>query len=108
MGEVTAPACGPVDGAAVLGAADTGAATIGADVIAAIAPARATRMRAPLCSISISVSPVSVRRSESARIALASMLGGSFLLFISSIPWARPEWRRPRQPPEDKSSCQDR
>src|SRR5690242_11157217 len=76
MGEVTAPACGPEAGAAAGAAAGAGALTTGAAAaMAAITPARATRMRAPFCSTSISVNPVSAKRSERARIASASMPG---------------------------------
>src|ERR1700742_4110887 len=73
MGELTAPGLGPVDGAAA--ATGAGAATIGAAATVANAPARATRIRAPFCSTSISVRPVSAKRSDKARIASASMPG---------------------------------
>src|SRR5580698_9111685 len=97
MGDVTAPADGPEEGAAVW--AEAGAAATGAGwvAIAAMAPARATRMRAPFCSTSISVKPVSARRSDKARIASVSMPGllldrrdlRSFFSFMSFFLWAR-------------------
>jgi len=69
----------------VWGAVATGVAAIGADVIAAHCARRATRMaRAIMLDLDLGKSRFG-RRSESVRIALASMLGGSFLLFISSI-----------------------
>src|SRR3954463_333001 len=71
MGEGTAPAAGPADGAA----AGAGAAGAGAAAAAATPPPRLTRMRAPLCSISISVRPVSFSNCANSRIAVASTAG---------------------------------
>src|SRR5215472_1716185 len=77
MGEVTAPAGGPLgaDGSADAAGAGTEVAWVtwtGADI--ATPDWRETRMRAPFCSISISVRPVSVRSSARSRIAAESIM----------------------------------